>query len=238
MRGINIANEKKRDALVAFEARGKKPKIALVLPNGEAKRNVRFVKSLTGYDDLLKTHGDPVAVGRAIMEGDPDMDLETAGKILGKTNKLYKTGRGEIAYSVNLVEVLRRPDGTERERRDLSKNPANIASEIPLQWTGRKFKREEALRKFVFTKSYQLFHTNGLTYDFLYEMAKKLHEEDALMFIGAGKKGNEPIVVAAGGDPYRGFLEGRVQGEKYLLVLHLTNLELKPLAAAKSGGGQ
>ena len=31
------------------------------------------------------------------------------------------------------------------------------------------------------------------------------------------------------GTPYRGFLEGRVDGDKYLLLLHLTNLELKEL---------
>ena len=237
MRGINITNEKKRDALVAFATQGKTSKITMVLQNGEAKRNVRFIKSVTSYDDLLKQHGDPVSVGKAIMDGEADIDIETAGKFLGKTNKLYKTGKGEIAYSVNITEILRNPDGSERERRDLSKNPANIAAEIPLQWTGRKFKREEAIRKFVFTKSYQLFHTNGLSYDFLFDMAKQLHEENALMFIGAGKKGNEPIVVAAGGDPYRGFLEGRIDGDKYLLVLRLTNMELKPLTT-KSGGEQ
>ena len=236
MRGINITNEKKRDALVAFETKGKKSTITMVLQSGEPKRNVRFLKSVTSYDDLLKKHGDPVGVGKAIMEGDPDIDIETAGKFLGKTNKLYKTGKGEIAYSVTMMEILRNPDGSEKERRDLSKNLANIAAEIPLQWTGRKFKREEAIRKFVFTKSYQLFHTNGLSYDFLYDMAKQLHEEKALMFIGAGKKGNEPIVISAGGDPYRGFLEGRIDGDKYLLALRLTNMELKPLAA-KSGDG-
>jgi len=209
----------------------------MVLQNGEPKRNVRFIKSVTGYDDLLKKYGNPLSVGKAVMEGDEDIDIETAGKILGKTNKLYKTDKGDIAYSVNIMEVLRNPDGSERERRDLSKNPANIAAEIPLQWTGRKFKREEAIRKFVFTRSYQLFHTNGLSYDFLYDMAKQLHEENVLMFIGAGKKGNEPIVITAGGEPYRGFLEGRIEGDKYLLVLRLTNMELKPLEA-KSGDGK
>jgi hypothetical protein len=32
-----------------------------------------------------------------------------------------------------------------------------------------------------------------------------------------------------GGKPYRAFLEGRVKGEKYCLILHLTDQELKPL---------
>ena len=233
MRGINISNEKKRDALGAFETSVRKSKITMVLPGGEARSNVRFLKSLGGFETLLKKYGDPLTVGKAIIETDDDIDIEIAGKLLGKTSKLYRTNKGEIAYTVNLVQVVRNPDGSEKERRELSKTLANIAVEIPLQWTGRKFPIDEAVRKFVFTRSYQLYHTNGLSNDFLYGMAKQLHEEKALMFIGAGKKGNEPIVVSAGGEPYRGFLEGRVEGQKYMLALHLTNMELKPLSTEK-----
>jgi hypothetical protein len=60
-------------------------------------------------------------------------------------------------------------------------------------------------------------------------MAAELHEKDALMMVGAGPKGNEPLVFQDGGRTYRAYLEGRVQGGAYLLLLHLTNLELKPL---------
>jgi hypothetical protein len=31
------------------------------------------------------------------------------------------------------------------------------------------------------------------------------------------------------GIPYRGFLEGRIDGEKYQLLLYLSNMELKRL---------
>jgi hypothetical protein len=37
-------------------------------------------------------------------------------------------------------------------------------------------------------------------------------------------------VITAGGESYRGFLEGRIEGDRYRLVLHLTNMELTPLA--------
>jgi hypothetical protein len=84
-----------------------------------------------------------------------------------------------------------------------------------------------AIKKFVFAKHYQVRHVNGLTYDFLYDMAKELDEKDSLMFVGAGEKGNEPLVITTGGTPYRAFLEGRVDGNLYCLILHLTNLELK-----------
>ena len=74
-------------------------------------------------------------------------------------------------------------------------------------------------------------HVNGLTYDILFDMAKKLADAGAMMLITAGAKGNEPLVMSNGGTPYRAFLEGRVQGDSYALILRLTNLELKEIPA-------
>ena len=42
-----------------------------------------------------------------------------------------------------------------------------------------------------------------------------------------GEKGDKPIVMNRGGKPYNAFLEGRIDGESYLLVLQLSNMELK-----------
>ena len=89
--------------------------------------------------------------------------------------------------------------------------------------------KDKAMRMFMFKRSYQVQHINGLTFDFLYDMAKKLAEADALMLVGGGAKGNEPLVMSNGGTPYRAFLEGRVNGESYALILRLTNLELKEI---------
>ena len=49
------------------------------------------------------------------------------------------------------------------------------------------------------------------------------------VLVGGGQKGIEPLVMANGGTPYRAFLEGRVDGEKYALILRLTNMELKSI---------
>jgi hypothetical protein len=58
-------------------------------------------------------------------------------------------------------------------------------------------------------------------------MARQLEAKDSLMLLGAGPKGNQPLILRRGGSPYRGFLEGRTQGDKYCLILHFSNLELK-----------
>ena len=73
----------------------------------------------------------------------------------------------------------------------------------------------------------QLRHVDGVTYDFLYAMAKELHEEGMVVLIGAGPKGKAPLIFQANGSPYRGFLDGRVDGDRYQLLIHLSNLELK-----------
>lgn len=75
---------------------------------------------------------------------------------------------------------------------------------------------------------------SGLTFDFLFEMAKTLHEQDKLLIVGAGPKGSLPLILSTNGAPYRGFLEGRVAGQSYWLVLHLTNLELKMPASTEA----
>ena len=85
----------------------------------------------------------------------------------------------------------------------------------------------------VFNKKYQLFHINGLTYDFLFDMAQKLSNEDSLMMLTAGEDSKQPLVLNNGGKPYRAFLEGRVQDSKYCLILHLTDMELKSVIQEK-----
>ncbi|GHU53281.1 hypothetical protein FACS189496_4520 [Bacilli bacterium] len=229
MRGINIANENKRDAKVGFEVRAKKSAITMKLSDGRERRNIKFIKTTGSITSLVKKYGDMRAAGNAIISDDPELDIEAAGKIITKTRKLYVSDENTAAYRVNLVQILYNPDGTEKERRDASKAVSNIAADIPVKWSGREFPKAEALRKFVFTKKYQLRHTSGITFDFLYDMAKQLHEHNALMFVGGGRKGNEPIILSTGGEPYRGFLEGRIDGDRYCLILHLTGMELRSL---------
>ena len=229
MRAIHIANEKKRDAEVAFSAPSGREAITMVLPDGREKTNVKYIKSLASVEQLAKQYGDMAKLGQAIIDSDPEIDMEQTGRVVRKTLRLWMTADSDIAYRVNFVEAVCNPDGSEKERRELARKQSNIRSEDPIQWIGKPIPKAEALRKFVFTRSYQLHHTSGLSYDFLYDMAKQLHESKSLMRLGAGKKGNEQLCLNEGGEKYFGFLEGRIDGEKYCLVLHLTNMELKSL---------
>ena len=143
---------------------------------------------------------------------------------------MFLTPNQQVAYGVTLNEHVFLPDGTEKEVRPETSTTCNIASDgLPIRWTGKMIPRKKAMRMFVFRKSYQVQHVNGLTYDFLFDMAKKLADADAMMLVGGGQKGVAPLVMSNGGTPYRAFLEGRVEGERYALILRLTNMELKSI---------
>src|SRR6185369_12122140 len=117
-----------------------------------------------------------------------------------------------------------------RERRSRKIAQPNAAVETPLKWSGKLMKKSEVYNRFVFAGKRQIIHVNGLTYDFLFTMAKELEAAQSLMLVGAGPKGIQPLVLTRGGQQYRGFLEGRTQGDKYCLILHLSNMELKAAA--------
>lgn len=231
LRSVHIANDKKRDASVGFEGPRKPANITMLTKDNEKPVSSRILKA-TGncdIDALLKLYdNDLMAVGQAIIDEDPDVDLEHEGMKIGRTNKVYLTKDGRVLYGVDLYEIVYNPDGTEKDRRYYAKTASNINVEAPVKCTGKTISKSEAVRRFVFGAKYQIKHINGLTYDFLYDIAKQLHESDSLMIVGAGK-GNEPLVFQEGGTPWRAFLEGRIDGKKYMLIMHLTNLELKEL---------
>jgi len=231
MRAINLSNEKTRNAQVGFEVKKEKSDIKMVRSDGAGYENVRLLKSTidTEPEDLLHQYGSAGAVAQAILDGDPEIDMEKVGMRLKGLRKIYLTEGDKIVYRINRQEVVYLPDGQEKEVRNYTDTEANINTDIPLRWTGKLVPKEKAVRMFVFARKYQVKHVNGLTYDFLYDMAKQLAEKNAMMLVGGGPKGVGPLVLSNGGTPYRAFLEGRVDGDKYCLILHLTNLELKAL---------
>ncbi|MBF0224603.1 MAG: hypothetical protein HQK76_04025 [Desulfobacterales bacterium] len=235
MRAIKIANEKKRDATVSFEPKNKESKVLYVLPDNSSPKTVKILKTTLEYDipSLTKKYDNLENIAQEIISHDPEIDIEKFGMLIDDTRKLYVSKDNQILYGVDLYEIVKNPDGSEKERHLYTKTRGNINAESPIMWSGKYFSKSEAIRMFVFSKKYQIRHVNGLTYDFLYDMAKKLHENKQLMLIGSGKKGIQPLIFHDGGIPYRAFLEGRINGEKYCLILHLTNLELKEIKQDK-----
>lgn len=226
---INITNSAGRDAVVSLESVRIPLKVRWVDEKGRPANSVRVLAEPIELSchSLLKKYDDLEKLSEALIESDPEVDMELTGVLLRDTSRVWVNPDSEMVRRVSLFEVVRNPDGSERERRPRKVLEGNVAGETPLKWSGKFIDKEKAKRKFVFAGKQQLVHVNGLTYDFLHSMAKDLEERNAFMLVGAGPKANQPLVLRRGSSPYRGFLEGRTDGDRYCLMLHFTNMELK-----------
>ena len=228
-RWIRLSDSRGRDARARMVSRQKPPKRPAQARDGRAVEPARLIKAPLdrGYGALRSRCEDDAELAKLLIEADPEIDLEAAGRRVGPTDRVLLDEDGNILYAAEQVEILYGPDGSEMERRTPSDCPGNIDGDGPVVWTGRTIPREKAARRYAFTRQYQIRHVDGLTCDFLFAIAQELDHQKRLVRVGAGPRGRDPLILERNGTPYRGFLEGRIDGDRYRLVLHLTNLELK-----------
>ena len=194
-----------------------------VTSTGKVKR----VQALNGQNPL------PSATASHLIEADPELDLQIAGRLMRDATGVYldpSAAQPTIATEFKEVEVVYTPDGQEKERRSRVFRSANVDTTQPLKIV-RRMPVKECLTKFVFRGMQQLVHTDGLTFDFLHGLAKSLQDSQSMALVGAGPKGAGPLVLRDGGTPFRGFLYGEAEGTgdnaRYRLLLLLSDQELK-----------
>lgn len=240
IRYIKLSNEKNRDAEVTYRSLNPKASIKLGInsPGDVINRRVLKSTSTTDFSTLIadfkldKTEDEElqksILLSEEIIKNDPEIDFEMGGKYISGLQRVYVNEQQKPVFKVRKTEKIFSPTAELKEEREPKYNESNILDQI-VKWTGKMMPKSKVYNKLVFTKKYQIKHINGLTYDFLFEMAKQLSDKDSLMMLGGGKSGKEPLVMNDGGKPYRAFLEGRVKEERYCLILHLTDQELKSL---------
>ena len=229
MPGINLRDGRNRDATVRADSTSEFADVEYVDRNGSPAKTRRVLKATSeqSFERLSTAAGDVDKLAAALVAGDPDTDIERIGMFVVQPARVFVNTKDEIVYQIEQTEIVRSPSGEEKERSPRRRAEPNVDGEIPISWTGRMVKKDDAIRRFVFSSKLQIVHINGLTYDFLYGMAKELAEANSLMLLGAGKSGKDPLIFRRGSTAHRGFLEGRINGDKYLLILHLSKLELK-----------
>ena len=240
IRYIKLSNEKNRDAEVTYRSLNPKASIKLGINSPGDVINKRVLKSTstTNFSALIrgfqieKTEDEElkksILLSEEIIKNDPEIDFEMGGKYISGLQRVYVNEQQKPVFKVNKMEKIFSPTAELKEEREPKYNESNILDQI-VKWTGKMMPKSKVYNKLVFNKKYQIKHINGLTYDFLFDMAKQLSDKKSLMMLGGGESGKEPLVMNNGGKSYRGFLEGRVQDDKYCLILHLTDQELKPL---------
>ena len=226
---IHLENEGRsaRVGLSAPPAEKTMAPLEQVTSAGKLKR----VQALNGQNSL------PTTNAAQLIESDPELDLQSAGRLMRDATAVYLDPAGSqpaIATDFKEVEVVYTIDGQEKERRARVFRTANVDTTAPLKIV-RRMPVSECLTRFVFRGMQQLVHTDGLTFDFLHGLARSLHESKSMALIGAGPKGAGPLVLRDGGTPFRAFLYGEAEGNggqaRYRLLLLLSDQELKRPAA-------
>ena len=237
---IHVTNAKGRDATVGLSTVKALPALKMGLPGASVVFKRYVAATETGTDWALR-----LALGsdyaKQLIDRDPEVDIERIGMLVEQTQTVFLDGDGKVMYAdPKFIELVLNPDGTEKERRDPVDAVANVNAELPVRWTGRKVPIQDAVRRFSFRRALQLQHVDGLTFDYLYEMAKELEGAKSLMLVGTGEKGTGALIFQANGRQYRGFLEGKTKGKSYSLKLHLSDMELKkPVApVGRAAGGE
>ena len=227
-RGIRLADHRDRDATVLLVPVGENVKRRYQDTNGRPVRSVRRVRATqeTCADALLSQYPDPDELARALISGDPETDLEVTGRATGPCDRVHIDGDGQVLYAPSIVEVRYGSDGIEQERRPLSVRPSNLVTPAPPVWSGALLPRGEVIRKYALTRAYQVMHTNALEFDFLHGIAAYLDERNAMAQVGSGRQGKGPMILERNGPKYRGFLDGKIQGDAMRLVLYLAAFEL------------
>ena len=183
MRKLHITNSAGRDATV--QSLGLRPGSghSRGIPAGDdtpaqvVGQSIRFAKFLATagsglHEALVAEHGEDY--GSALIDGDPDIDIESVGRFLGKTDRVFLSSTGDVLYAApEVVEVIYAPDGSERDRRAPQDVPGNVNEVDPVIWTGKKMPKAVVVTRFAFRRTLQVRHVDGLTYDFLFGMAKK-----------------------------------------------------------------
>ena len=232
VRYIKIEDENKRDAEITFKSIAQKNSVYLALENGEKPINKKVIKSSKEFtlENLIgkvePSEEDFNNFSNKLLNEDSEVDFELFGKFIDNTDRIYVDKKLNPVYSINLTEKVFDTEGNLKEERKPVYLNSNISGENTLRWTGKYIPKNKLYNKIVLSSKYQIKHINGLTFDFLYKISKKLQEKNSFMVLGGGK-GNEPLVFNDGGKPYRGFLEGKIQDDSYCLILHLSNQEYK-----------
>ena len=230
---VSLSNSKGRDAQVMAESVRSPVLVRWIDGQDRQATCARLLKSTLEYDyeALVQRVGSPEDVAKALIAGDPEIDPETTGSFLRDTSRVFVNTDRKIVYGVTQIEIVRNPDGSEKARRPKKAAMPNVNAEQPLLWSGKLLPKREVFNKFVFVAKLQVVHVNGITYDFLFDIARQLEEKNSLLLVGAGPKAAQPLILRYGALPYRAFLEGRTRGAEYCLLLHLSNIELKAPAA-------
>ncbi len=228
---IKLTNSQKRtaDLYLVSLTQAKAVKTVVQTPTGPAEPER---KAILGRKPGWSKGLTPEAIAEALVKGDPEIDIQTVGRPVQVRSTVFLDNKGEPVTQFRVLEDKYMPSGELKETKPYRATEPNI--ELPIQLAGKgNQSSEDFIQKFAVHRIYQIIHTDNLSFDFMLNLCQ---ETQPLGFVrlGAGLKGNEPLVLRREGLPCFAFLRGRAEGNTYCATLHLTNMELKLPPAPKA----
>lgn len=226
---------------IHFEYEGKAARLSLQSLKREKPQPAVRRRTSTGDVSTFRVlNGHSQSIDKAkltpddLINGDPELEIERGGFLpeleLFTPAYLLPGENAKIADEFSEIEIVHTPEGEEKERRPRMLRSSNINDIHPIKF-GKTFPVQKAFTSFVFRAVYQFVHDDGIGYEFLYGVAKRLYQKKEVALLGAGPKGNAPLVLRDNGSPHRAFLYGELgdgaDSDQYRLLLLLSNQELK-----------
>lgn len=148
----------------------------------------------------------------------------------------FQVGDFVYCFKIKNLMIISENEQTYYTERTFRYQEPNVNVEKkPLRVTEKTIGLLEFIERYVVKRTYQLVHVDNLAFDFFYEIAENLSKIQKMASIQfydeIKKKWNDNIVFKRGEKGYKAFLEGRVEpGTRgYALLIHLSEMELKPI---------
>ncbi len=215
MKKIAIQDKKKRSAIVGYESAtnsGRKKSESNKIRRVKAIPEKRYDKVYRNENGEMRTDEE---IFNQFISSNSEVDFEKTGCEIKHLQRFYTDSNGEPANGIWFEETIFDKEGNVKDVHPMEKRQSNVADVTnPLQWTNKYISYETAAKKYVVSQVYKICHVDSLTFDFLYEIARDLEDHNAVMYMGMGEKGDEPVVFREGGKPYRVFLKGATDKNK------------------------
>jgi len=104
-RKVRLEDAKRRDGLVYLSPLLRTTKPELRFPDNVPVRFERIIKSPMDRNEttLRRQHQDDDSLARALIDGDPEIDMEAAGRIAGPCDRVWVDPEGEPLYAATMM---------------------------------------------------------------------------------------------------------------------------------------
>ena len=177
IRYIKIEDSKKRDAEITFKSINSGSSINLALETGEKPITKKVLKSSKDHslESLIgkesPSQEEYNKFSERLLEKDTEIDFELFGMFINKTDRIYTNKNNEPVFNIKVVQKINDPNGNLIKEQKPIYLQSNINEENIVKWTGKFIPKVKLYNKVILSSKYQIKHVNGLTFDFLFNIA-------------------------------------------------------------------